>query len=216
MLPTYNSAGAATNNSLATSVTVTKPAGATRGKAWIVVINTTNARTFTTPAGGWVPIGTHATQAAAFLKICTGSEGSTQAFAYTGGTSNVRSYTWVENDVDPTNPILVGGTWIVTASGASSLAAPAITLPAGLTGNDALISVAFLLSNTTVITKPASMVQDFQNNTTQTFAGAAEKALTSGTTGTRSWTWTGAQGGAATVFALRGIGQNEYVNQAVI
>lgn len=199
--PSFNSVGAIQSGSLASSANVNKPAGAVKGKAWIILLQLANARTPATPAG-FAVLGTNTTQFAAFIRICDGTEGATQTVSWTGGTSNWRAIPVVYNDVDSITPVLVASAWTAIASGAAAIAAASVT-PPSTSGNDLLVSIGQILGNTNVMTKPASMTQDFQNNATQTFAMASEVAV-DGASGTRTWTWSGSTGAGSMNFVLKG------------
>lgn len=198
--PSFDSVGVIQSVSAVSSIAEPKPAGAVAGKAWIIQVWTNANRTFTTPSG-FVPIGTNGAFAAAFIRICDGSEGSTVTVAWTGGNVAAKSISHVWNDVDPTTPILVGGVW-VSASAVTQVDAADITVPF-TADNDLLVSILHGINHSKNVVKPASMTQAFQNNTTATEAAAYEKAVP-GATGVRTWTWIGVAQSAALDFVLKG------------
>lgn len=198
--PSFDSVGVIQSVSAVSVIAEPKPLGAVAGKAWIIQVWTNANRTFTTPSG-FVPIGTNGPFEAAFLRMCDGSEGSTVNVAWTGGNVAAKSISHVWNDVDPTSPILVGGTW---ASAASAIAvdAPDVTVPF-TADNDLLVSLFHGINHSKIVTKPSSMTQAFQNNTTATEAAAFEKAVP-GAAGVRTWSWVGVAQSAAMDFVLKG------------
>lgn len=197
--PSFNSVDTIVSDAAVSTLAIPKPAGAVKGKAWIIQGWTNANRTFTTPSG-FVPIGTNGAAFAAFIRMCDGTESGVN-FAWAGGATSGRAISHVWNDVDPDNPILVAGTW-GNAINQTSQDGPSITVPYTI-DNDLLVSALQNINNTKVVTIPGSMTQAFQNNTTSTEAAAFETAAP-GASGVRTWTWTGISQMAVMNFVLKG------------
>lgn len=198
--PSYIGVAAVNNFTLTTFTNMTRPAGATAGKAWIIMIHTNNARTFNIPTG-FARMGTAGANSDSFIRICDGSEGSTVSVSWSGGNAAGQGLSSAWDNIDPNNPVLIAGSWDQVVAQAS-IAISGVTVP--LTqDNDLLVSFLQAINNVRVATKPGSMTQDYQVNTPATLAIAEENPST-GATGTRTWTWTNNVDFAGQIIVLKG------------
>ena len=113
--PSFDSSTAVQSFTLVNSYDVVRPAAAVSGKAWMIQIRLSALRTINTPSG-FVLVGSLGGQYATFIRVCDGTEGSTVNVSWSGGLIGGFALCSVWNDVDPTNPVLIAGTWAQPSS----------------------------------------------------------------------------------------------------
>lgn len=184
------------------TITVNKPTGTASGDLLRVLLMAAADRTWTVPAG-WalIPGTTAGTRTVALYRVADGTEGASFSFSCTGGTANLHAGMVCNTGTDPTTPFDVAS---FAQSAASPLTLPGVTV----TGNGKLLDSLLLKVSTAAATIPASMTQQFQDNSVNTFAAAYETAVV-GATGTRAWTWTGGATVAAGVLCSLRSGQSD-------
>lgn len=201
--PSFLSAGATLVTTIQSTGNVPKADPTGGSGSLLCLMGALSAATtgYNTPSGFLIPPSPYAAslRMSLFYKILDGTEGSTFSLTATASGMSMRAWTVIYQDVDPDDPFAGIGPVFQAASGTSTII-PSINVQDF--DNTRLFSMAMRTGTTAAVTKPASMTQDVQTNTSSALAVARED-VAAGATGTRTWTWSGSSVVPAVLYALK-------------